>query len=83
MVIYCLCIAHLRFGVPRVPCPHLEQGRMGSLIKHFTKLQIMEEGILQRVLLPVNKRIDAVGQKLQVCVTRGEGKEAKGLLRKG
>lgn len=55
-------------------------GQMGTFVKHLTKFQIMEEGILQRVPLPVNKRIEAVWQKLQMYITLGEGKEAKQLL---
>jgi len=61
-----------------VPTPWA--GWMGGFIEHLSKLQIMEEGILQRVPLPINKRIEAVWQKLQMYITFGERKGAKQLF---
>ena len=48
------------------------------MLKHLTKLQVTGEGIPQRALLLVKKRIDAVWQKLPILITCAEGKEVKG-----
>lgn len=61
-----------------VPTPWA--GWMGGFIERLSKLQIMEEGILQRVPLPINKRIEAVWQKLQMYIPCGERKGAKQLF---
>ena len=44
---------------------------MSSLIEHLTGLQILKEGILHRVLLPVNKRIMLRG-KISTCILHVE-----------
>lgn len=41
---------------------------MSRLIEHLTRLRILKEGIPQRVLLPVNKRIMLCG-KISTCIS--------------